>query len=55
MAKKIIVVADSRKFLRRRFAFIAPINSVHVVITDSAVREEDLSRLEKSGVEVIVV
>jgi DeoR family transcriptional regulator of aga operon len=55
MAKKIIVVADSRKFLRRRFAFIGPINSVHVVITDSAVREEDLSRLEKSGVEVIVV
>jgi DeoR family transcriptional regulator of aga operon len=54
MAKKVIVVADSRKFLRRRFAFIAPISSVHVVITDSSAREEDISRLEKSGVEVII-
>lgn len=54
MAKKVIVVTDSRKFLRRRFAFIAPITAINTVITDSSVREEDRQRLEKSGVEVIV-
>ncbi len=55
VAKKVIVVTDSRKFLRRRFAFISPINSVHVVITDSGIREEDRNRLEKNGVEVVIV
>jgi DeoR family transcriptional regulator of aga operon len=55
MAKKTIVVTDSRKFLRRRFAFIKPISSIHVVITDPGIREEDKNRLEKSGVEVIIV
>jgi DeoR family transcriptional regulator, aga operon transcriptional repressor len=54
MSKKVIVVADSRKFLRRRFAFIKPVSSVHVVITDSGIRDEDLSNLQKAGVEVIV-
>ena len=37
VAKKVIVVTDSRKFLRRRFAFIGPINNVNVVITDSGI------------------
>lgn len=53
-AKKVVVVADSRKFLRRRFAFIGPITFVNTVITDSGVRDEDKSRLEKNGIEVIV-
>jgi DeoR family transcriptional regulator of aga operon len=53
-AKKVIVVSDSRKFLRRRFAFIGPITDVNTVITDSGVREEDKIRLEKNGIEVIV-
>jgi DeoR family transcriptional regulator, aga operon transcriptional repressor len=53
-AKKVIVVADSIKFLRRRFAFISPISSINVVITDSGIREEDKNRLEKNGVEVII-
>jgi DeoR family transcriptional regulator, aga operon transcriptional repressor len=54
MAKKVIVVTDSRKFLRRRFAFISPLSSINVVITDSGISEEDKSRLEKNGVEVII-
>lgn len=54
VAKKVIVVTDSRKFLRRRFAFISPINTVNVVITDTGIREEDKNRLEKSGVEVVI-
>ena len=54
VSKKVIVVTDSRKFLRRRFAFIGPINSVNVVITDSGISEEDKNRLEKNGVEVVI-
>jgi DeoR family transcriptional regulator, aga operon transcriptional repressor len=54
VAKKVIVVTDSRKFLRRRFAFISPINSINVVITDTGIREEDKNRLEKNGVEVVI-
>ncbi|MFC2115041.1 transcriptional repressor AgaR [Bacteroidota bacterium] len=55
MAKKVIVVADSRKFSRRRFGFIAPISEIHVVITDSGILEEDKARLENQGVKVIIV
>lgn len=54
IAKKVIVVADSRKFERRRFAFIGPVSHVDVVITDSGVTEEVKVRLEKNGVKVIV-
>ena len=54
IAKKVIVVTDSRKFERRRFAYIGPITDINVVITDSGIKEEDKRRLENSGVEVIV-
>ena len=54
IAKKVIVVADSAKFKRRRFAFIGPISNVNIVITDSGVTPEDRMRLEKNGVDVII-
>ncbi len=54
IAKKVIVVADSRKFERRRFAFIGPISEVDTVITDSGIKDEDKVKLEKSGVNVII-
>lgn len=54
IAKKIICVADSRKFSRRRFAYIGPISIVDVVITDAGISDEDKTRLEKNGIEVIV-
>lgn len=53
--KKVIVVTDSSKFERRRFAFIAPISEVDIVITDSGIDSEHKNRLEKNGVEVITV
>ena len=55
IAKKVIVVTDSSKFERRRFAFIGPLVDVDMVITDSDIKEEDRKRLEKNGVEVVVV
>lgn len=54
IAKKVIVVADSRKFKRRRFAFIGPISDIDVVITDSGIKDDDVKRLERSGIEVII-
>ncbi len=54
IAKKVIVVADSSKFQRRRFAFIAPISHLDVVITDTGIIEDDKIRLEKNEVEVII-
>lgn len=53
-SKKVIVVADSRKFERRRFAFIGPISNIDIVITDSGIKEEDKTRLEQNGVKVII-
>jgi len=55
MANKVIVVTDSRKFLRRRFAFIADLSNIDVVITDSGIREEDKARLKNHGIELIIV
>ncbi|MEN8229085.1 MAG: transcriptional repressor AgaR [Bacteroidota bacterium] len=54
MAKKVIVVTDSRKFSRRRFGFIATISQIHVVITDAGIMAEDKLYLENLGVEVII-
>ena len=55
MAKKVIVVADSRKFSRRRLGFIATLSQIHVVITDTGIKADDKARLENQGIEVIVV
>lgn len=52
-AKKVIVVADSSKFEKRRFAFIGPISDVDIVITDSGITNEHKNRLEKNGIKVI--
>lgn len=54
VAKKKIVVTDSTKFERRRFAYIGPLTDVDMVITDSSVKKADIDRLEKNGVQVIV-
>lgn len=54
IAKKVIVVTDSTKFERRRFAYIGPLTDVDMVITDSSVKKADIDRLEKNGVQVIV-
>jgi DeoR family transcriptional regulator of aga operon len=54
IAKQVVVVADSRKFEKRRFAFIGPVSDVDVVITDSGVKDEDKARLERNGVQVVI-
>lgn len=55
ISKEIIVITDSSKFHRRGFAFIAPINKIHTVVTDKGIPVEDKSKLENAGIKVIVV
>jgi DeoR family transcriptional regulator of aga operon len=54
ISKKVIVVTDSSKFLKRSFAFIAPVSEIDVVITDSGIDPEEKKRLENAGVQVII-
>jgi len=55
IAKQVIVVADSSKFHKRSFAFIAPVTEIDVIITDAEVSPEDNQKLENAGVQLIVV
>lgn len=54
ISREVIVVADSTKFQRRSFAFIAGIEKIHKVITDKGMSENQKSKLENLGIEVIV-
>jgi len=54
IAKKVIVVTDSSKFLKRSFAVIAPISKVDIVVTDSDILPEIQKELENAGIRVII-
>lgn len=54
IAKKVIVVVDSSKFLKRSFAVIAPIAKIDIVITDSGISSKDQKELENAGVRVVI-
>ncbi len=55
VAREVIVVTDSSKFLKRSFAFIAPVSQIDIVITDPNLPDSERSRLEDAGVKVILV
>lgn len=55
ISKEVIVVTDSSKFLRRSFAFIAPISDIDTVITDSNIPQEELKNFQNAGVKTIIV
>ena len=54
ISKKVIVVTDSSKFFRRRFASIAPISKIDILVTDSGISSQDKLMLEQAGIEVII-
>ncbi len=54
ISKQVIVVADSTKFHKRSFAFIANINEIDILVTDAGILEEDHKKLETSGIKVII-
>ncbi len=55
IAREVIVVADSSKFLRKSLAFICKLDRIDTVITDSGIADDDKKRLEDAGVKVIIV
>jgi len=53
-ASEVIVVCDHTKFGMTRFARIAPLSSVHKVITDDGTPSHYLNGLQENNIEVIV-
>ena len=54
ISNEVIVVADSSKFKRRGFAFIAPITKINTVVTDQGIDPVDRSKLESLGIKVVI-
>lgn len=52
--KEIIVLADGSKFSQTGIAAYAEINQVSKVITDSSAPQDEIKRIQKAGVEVII-
>ncbi|MCF6269958.1 MAG: DeoR/GlpR family DNA-binding transcription regulator [Melioribacteraceae bacterium] len=55
IAKEVIVVADSSKFLKRSFAFISTMDKITSIITDSKIPEDQHKALLNMGVNVLIV
>jgi DeoR family transcriptional regulator, aga operon transcriptional repressor len=55
MAREVIVVTDSSKFLKRSFSIIGPIGSIDTLVTDTNVPKEELRHLNNAGVQTILV
>ncbi len=55
ISRRVVVIADSSKFQRRAFAFIAGIEKIHTVITDHGISMLNRNKLQSMGIEVIVV
>jgi DeoR family transcriptional regulator of aga operon len=54
-ARQTTVVTDASKIGRRSLSLIAPISSVHRIITDQSLTGEHRSALESRGIEVMLV
>lgn len=53
-AQKVIVLADSSKFMRRGFSKISDLSDVDLIITDSGVPQAMRERLEERGIELLI-
>lgn len=54
ISKQVILLADSSKFLRRSLAFICPVSSIDVLITDNGIHPDTKRKFEHAGVEVVI-
>jgi DeoR family transcriptional regulator of aga operon len=54
IAQELIVVTDSSKFLKKCFAFIAPVSRISTLVTDKNIPESEYSQLQKLGVRIII-
>jgi DeoR family transcriptional regulator of aga operon len=55
ISKEVIAVFDSSKFEKRSFATIAPVTSIHTIVTDSGIDSKIQFELERLGIKVIIV
>jgi len=55
IARQTVAVTDSSKLLRRNLSVIAPVEQVHVLITDRAAATECVAAIRARGVEVRLV
>lgn len=55
ISREVIVVTDSSKFLRKSFAFIAPLSKIDTIITDKSIPEKEKLNIDKSESNLIVV
>jgi len=55
ISREVIVVTDSSKFLRKSFAFIAPLSKINTIITDSKIPNDEKLFLEKSKINLFIV
>ena len=55
IAQNVIVVTDSSKFLRRSFVKITDISNINTIITDKKIPIEELQKLQKLSVELVLV
>jgi DeoR/GlpR family transcriptional regulator of sugar metabolism len=53
-ASKVFLAADSTKIGKTSFSSLGGIENIHVLITDSGIRDEDRRGFEDAGIEVIV-
>jgi len=55
ISREVIVVTDSSKFKHRSFAKIAPISKINTIITDKNIPSDEKEKLEKMGINLILV
>jgi DeoR family transcriptional regulator of aga operon len=55
IARQTVAVTDSSKLLRRNLSVIAPVEQVHLLITDRAAAPEAVAAIRARGVEVRLV
>lgn len=55
VSNRIILAVDSSKFGRSRFNRVVNWNAIHIVVTDKATPEDDVTFLREAGIEVMLV
>lgn len=53
-SKQTIVVADSTKFGHEGFFHVAPLDDIHMLVTDSSIDKQAAAELERSGIQVVL-
>jgi len=54
VAREVVILIDSSKFLRRSLAYKCGIDKVHTIITDKGIGDEDRKRLEDAGIKILI-